>query len=233
MSISLNNQNFYELLDVASTATQDEIHRAYQKAKQTYAPNSPALYTMFTPEEAREIALMLEEAFATLSSHEARKRYDLKLLKLRNNDEPNSALYSETLPDVSLDKDGQDPGLYSSPEEEPTSKVPKEVPDGYAQTPLSVYKIDHKMEENIKHSEVFDGSFIKSVREYKKVELHDLSEKTRISTAYINAIEANDFKALPAAVFSRGFINQISKILGLDAEKASKSYMDLFKNKRS
>ena len=54
------------------------------------------------------------------------------------------------------------------------------------------------------------------MRKYKKVKLEDFSQQTCISIRYLYAIENNNYNALPAAVFVRGYIHQYCKTLNLD-----------------
>lgn len=56
-----------------------------------------------------------------------------------------------------------------------------------------------------------------------------MSEATRISRTYLMAVEGNDYKSLPAAVFVRGFVVQMARVLGLDENKVASSYMKMFK----
>ena len=60
--------NYYEILEVAIDAPPHEIHRAYQRAKTTYSSENPALYSMSSPEEARELLRLIEEAYTVLGN---------------------------------------------------------------------------------------------------------------------------------------------------------------------
>src|SRR5690349_7758654 len=71
--------NYYEILEVQQDAAQHEIHKAYQKAKTTYSQDNPALYSMFSQEEARELLRMIEEAYSVLGNQTMRKTYDESL----------------------------------------------------------------------------------------------------------------------------------------------------------
>ena len=73
MNERYDGQNYYEILEVKPTAGSSEIYSAYQRARTTYSPNSPALYSMFTPEEAKQLMALIEEAYQTLSL-QARRR---------------------------------------------------------------------------------------------------------------------------------------------------------------
>jgi hypothetical protein len=59
------------------------------------------------------------------------------------------------------------------------------------------------------------GAFLKKNREAYKISIEELSNTTKITKTYINAIETDSFIKLPAAVYVRGFITQISKALRL------------------
>ena len=79
----------------------------------------------------------------------------------------------------------------------------------------------------------WSGSFLKKVREAKKISLEDLSDYTRISRIYLHAIEQEDFQKLPAVVYVRGFLQQIAKRLKLPAEPLSLHYLERYKAGRS
>jgi curved DNA-binding protein CbpA len=75
--------NYYELLEISPTATSQEIHKAYERIRRVYEPNSVALYSLFTPEETSAIHQRIEEAYRTLIYDDNRRRYDM-LLRERN-----------------------------------------------------------------------------------------------------------------------------------------------------
>lgn len=69
-------RNYYEVLEVSTTARADEIYHSYMRAKQAYSTDSLALYSLMSPDECRNIVEMIEEAYAILSDPQKRKRYD-------------------------------------------------------------------------------------------------------------------------------------------------------------
>jgi len=76
-----NQVNYYEVLEVAYDAPQHEVHKAYTRAKATYAQDNPALYSMFTRDEARDLLKLIEEAYSVLGNHGLRRNYDDTLQK--------------------------------------------------------------------------------------------------------------------------------------------------------
>lgn len=70
------NQNYYEILEIEPNATQEEVLKAYNRARATYGNNSPALYSLFSKEEAQELLRLIDEAYVVLSNQFKRKQYD-------------------------------------------------------------------------------------------------------------------------------------------------------------
>ncbi len=60
------------------------------------------------------------------------------------------------------------------------------------------------------------GKVLRRARLAKKISLEDVSNKLCIRKAYLKAIEAGDFEALPQLSFSSGFVRSYSKFLNLD-----------------
>ncbi len=76
----IEDWNYYELLAVERTASQDEIWEAYQAALATYREGSPALYGLVSEAERALVLERVQEAFQTLRSPDKRQEYDLALL---------------------------------------------------------------------------------------------------------------------------------------------------------
>ncbi len=73
------------------------------------------------------------------------------------------------------------------------------------------------------------GAYLKKVRESLAISLEEMSSATKISKTYINALEEDQYKKLPAPVYVRGFVTQMAKILKLPYEKVAIGYMDRVK----
>jgi len=73
----------------------------------------------------------------------------------------------------------------------------------------------------------FNGELIRRVREAKGLTLHQIAEKTRISVRHLENVEADRYGDLPAPVYLRGILMNLSKELKLDSLRVSKSYLDL------
>jgi curved DNA-binding protein CbpA len=76
----IEDWNYYELLAIERTASQDEIWEAYQAALATYRQDSPALYGLVSEAERALVLERVQEAFQTLRDPDKRREYDLALL---------------------------------------------------------------------------------------------------------------------------------------------------------
>ena len=54
--------------------------------------------------------------------------------------------------------------------------------------------------------------------------IKEISDKTKIPTKFIEAIEKADFKNLPAEIFAKSQIERLFKFLGIDPSEALKDY---------
>ena len=61
-------------------------------------------------------------------------------------------------------------------------------------------------------------------RETRGIALRDISEQTRISMRYLEAIESDDYRRLPGGIFNRSFIRAYAKFIGYDEDQAVDEY---------
>lgn len=77
-----------------------------------------------------------------------------------------------------------------------------------------------------------DGRFLHAVRELRKRTLDALVEETRISMRYLHAIESNDFDALPAETFVRGYVKELARALEIHEVDVVEGYLALYRQHR-
>jgi cytoskeletal protein RodZ len=68
------------------------------------------------------------------------------------------------------------------------------------------------------------GEHLKRERELRGVSLEEVSAATRISTRFLEAMEADQWDRLPGGVFNRGFVRSIARFLGLDEDNLVAEY---------
>lgn len=64
------------------------------------------------------------------------------------------------------------------------------------------------------------GSYLRELRTQRGVSLEEISRSTRVLTGYLEALEADEFEALPAPVFTKGFIRAYCQALGVAPDEA-------------
>lgn len=225
-----NTQTYYEILEVAHTAGPTEIYNAYQRARTTYSPTSPALYTMFSPEEAEQLMKLIEEAYQTLSHQARRREYDVKLGLKTPTAPPRSTKNEPPLKYSAEDARKKVEESWVGPVRVNTAVTKKDdLPSGFARTKFSVYEIKPDLEAEIAAIETCDGAFLQKIRLYKGVTLEQMCEEIRTTKTTLGALEGNHIDALPVAVFTRGFVVSYARTLGLSEKKIADAYMKFFK----
>ena len=71
------------------------------------------------------------------------------------------------------------------------------------------------------------GDEFRSAREARGLTLSDVAEAIHIRSVYLSAIENDDWPAIGAPVYVRGFLRTYARFLGLDAESAVARFNDL------
>ena len=159
MSTEIKN-NYYEVLEVRTTATQHDIVVAYEKAKRTYSSENPALFNVFTEHEATALRSLIDEAFAVLGNQTYRNIYEKRVQAKTYTDHELSL--------AAIQKASEN--IYSSRitvQETAAEKTAEES-----------YDTNSEFESEINSQSEWNGSFLQKVREYKKVSLDVLHEKT-------------------------------------------------------
>ena len=68
------------------------------------------------------------------------------------------------------------------------------------------------------------GEQLRLAREERGIPLREISDETRISIRYLEAIESGDFKRLPGGIFNRSFVKAYARCIGYDEKEAVEGY---------
>jgi cytoskeletal protein RodZ len=63
------------------------------------------------------------------------------------------------------------------------------------------------------------GETLRDERLRRNLDLEQISQELRISTRFLKAIESDQFDKLPGGIFTKSFVRQYARLLGLDEEK--------------
>ncbi len=203
----IEDLNFYELLEVSPKASSQEIHRAYDRVRRIYEPNSIALYSLFTPEETAVIHRRIEDAYRTLVYETNRRKYDELLRSMGQ--------LSESVPAT--------PPRYQPPQEQPrpaqeanrNSNTALQQPAPASPAPVPAQPFTGE----------FTGQAIKLLREQRNLTIRQVSDITKIGSRYVELIEAEEYEKLPARPYLRGFLVLYAKVLGYEPERLASDYL--------
>ncbi len=197
---SIDEQTYYEILEVNPTASAREIQRAYERARETYNQDSLAIYSLFTDQEIRKIQAAIDEAYRVLMDDASRKTYNESHLPALGE------VLSQTVPELENDfrstKELKGIETYSPPSADVLTDLPG---TGYR------------------------GESLRRVRERLGVDLKDISAQTRIHPKVLEWIEEEAHKNLPPLVYLKGFLRAYAQCLGLDPRKVVEDYLQLTK----
>lgn len=172
----------HDLLEVDRGATDEEVRRAYKRAKEVFAADALCCYGLFDKQEIADLRVRLDEAYDVLLDPARRRPYELSVFPL------------EVAPARGTDDDRA--------QREPLPPPPDINPDTD-----------------------FTGTLLRAVRESQGLDLKDVSQTTKIGVPHLRALEDDDFGALPALVYVRGFVAEVAKLLHLDPQQVSRTYV--------
>lgn len=214
--------NYYELLEVSPSATAQEIHRAYERIRRVYEPNSIALYSLFTAEESAVIHRRIEEAYRTLVYEDNRKRYD-EMLRGR-----------QEIPEQPPAQPRQAP-RYQATAVQPTlplqsgSRYTDDLTDS-GLPPVQPSPSQHQTPGGTggpppQFTGEFTGPAVKLMREQRGMSLRNVADATKVSARYLEYIEEENFSKLPARPYLRGFLQLYAKALGYEPDRMISDYL--------
>jgi flagellar biosynthesis protein FlhG len=77
----------------------------------------------------------------------------------------------------------------------------------------------------IELAEPITGAVLRGVRERRGISLEKIADKSKVGLRYLQYIEADRHKDLPARVYLRGFLQEYARALGLEPAKVADSYL--------
>lgn len=80
---------------------------------------------------------------------------------------------------------------------------------------------------NIRKMSLTLGEKLRQAREERGISIMEVSEQTRISPLYLEAIENDDYSPLPGGIFNKGFVKTFAKYVGVDENEALQDYTRL------
>lgn len=234
-----DRQTYYDTLEIMPDASPQEVREAYVRLKSAYSKDGPALYSLLSRDDTDRLLKEIEVAYQILSSPDKRKEYDrhhglsievpevTEVPPLRATSAPNQKNVSWDIFDAPTTdfQPRSTPSSHTKPHQETIDTSLVQSARGALGNPDPTENLDPELEDLIQKELEWRGEFIRRVRESRKLSIEELAEFTKISKRYLKAIEEDDFKTLPAAVYLRGFMIQISKRLKIPGETVAAAYL--------
>ncbi len=209
----LTEQDYYTLLGISPKASFEEVRSAYDEAVSIYSADSIATYSLFTEREREQILSRLLEAYKTLTDSQLRREYNHSLVE-------NGALSS------------QDVGLLV-PEEQVTfkGKIKEVSVESLIQQGQKAKDEEQRADDT---PDLFDdqipitGKSIRMLRTAREISLEEIHKKTNIPKKTLEDIEEENFEALPALVYLKGFLKTYAYVLNIDQSQMVDGYVERY-----
>ena len=211
----IEDMNHYELLEVSPRATAQEVHKAYERVRRIYDPNSIALYSLFSPEETEKIRQRIEEAYRTLIYDENRRAYDLSLRDVDIAVPPLSPLHRPAAAPSAAKREPSSLAVPQAPHAEPRP-VPAAPPT--PTVPTAIQPVPAEITE-------FTGSVLKMLREQRGLTIQNIADITKLGGRHLEHIEDETYAKLPVRPYLRGFLVLYAKALGYEPERILADYL--------
>ena len=205
---TIEDLNFYELLEVASDASPFEVHQAYKEMYQLYHDDSLASYSFFTKEEREEILAKLDEAYSTLMDEKSRTRYDQLLIE-------SGILQKE----MQYQRDRKKSGILSDAKR-PLGNTALRIRDR-----LKPIVSSSPVIQEILTPDVLSGEDLKKIRGELGVSLEEIAEIVKVRMVYLEAIENDQFEKTLSRIFLKGFLRAYAQCIGLDPDIVARRYL--------
>ena len=216
---ALADLTHYEILEVEPTSIDEEIRRANRRVREVYGPDSMVVSGLYSKERLAGLHSRIDDAYETLIDEERRRIYDIQIFpdgqvpRRRSVTTPGPVNVERTGPVMSV--------AAALLVEEPASESP--LPPKQPLPP----------EPEIGPATEYRGALLRQIREARGIDLHAISQRTKITVSHLRAIEEESIKAMPAQVYVRGFLVEYARFLRLDVTRVLETYLPRIKISRA
>ena len=216
MTATLEETSPYEFFNLKNDATPEEIQEAYLLAVATYRPGSLATYTLVSEEEREKTLGRIEKAYQVLCDPAQRQKHDLHLSPHNSDEAPHEVrVQGQKKRKESQEKPHKHKILWSrlalllSWIRRPPTPQPQLVrlhPQSHDSSPVE------------RESSLSSGRYLQYVRKMRGLTLETISDDTKISKRYLEALEGEEYGKLPQGVYLTYILGAYAKALSLDAK---------------
>jgi len=211
---------YYELMGLDRGCTTLDINNQYEKLKKIYVSENTMLREVFDDEGLFIFNTLMDHVHKQLSDPELRREYDMEI-------EEHLGSLEGSFPETFVLNDVV--RRYNRSKKGPAKLIKKDVYGRDAEKKKTAEDLDfvdvNKVFEKY-CEEVVDGSRLKQIREEAGISLKSVISSTKISSFIVNAIENDDYSALPAQIYVKGFLKNYCKAIKINQEYSEKVVKD-------
>ncbi len=200
---------YYEILDIASNATIEDIRGAFREIQSIYDKDSLSTYSLFSTAERAAILNQAEHAFRTLTDRSKRSAYDQELLGEGKLSEKMLFSHKAKAPVPVFNTN-------TPQDNDQASRVLKQKTEG---------RKFQSLKDVIQAKDAISGKDLEQLRRLAKISLIDIFEMSRVSVATLEAIESDSTTKLPPSIYLKGFLKSYAECLDLDPLRIVPGYM--------
>jgi flagellar biosynthesis protein FlhG len=89
------------------------------------------------------------------------------------------------------------------------------------ETPM---KVEVEEPEILPETEI-TGELLKRLRESRRIDLLEISQRTKVGMGHLRSIEDERWSAMPATVYLRGFLVEYARYMRLDVGQVTRTYL--------
>jgi flagellar biosynthesis protein FlhG len=190
--------------------------------REVYGADSLVTPGLYNRERLHALHLRIDEAYESLIDEDRRRAYDQSLFpdgQVPRRRGASAPAVPGTIP----------PGLVAQGDRSAPVLL---VDDGGSGAVPAPPPAPRPPEPAIGPTTEFTGALLKQLREARGIELHAISQRTKITVSHLRALEEETVKALPAMVYVRGFLVEYARFMRLDVARVLKSYLERLKAMR-
>jgi flagellar biosynthesis protein FlhG len=203
---ALTELTHYDMIESDPSATDEEIRRAYRRVREVYGADSMVVSGLYNKERLAALHERIDAAYEVLVDEERRRAYDQEIFP----DGQVPRRRAGTPGPLGVDRTERTGPLPQIPDEPPVpAPAPRPLPPAPDITPATEYT----------------GALLRQIREARGIDLHAISQKTKITAAHLKAIEDESVKSMPAQVYVRGFLVEYARFLRLDVARVLETYL--------
>lgn len=197
----MKNNNYYEILGVASHVGSGQIQAAYRFARSLYSGEATPTYGLLSADERDHMLALVEEAYAALSNPNVRRDYDIHLAA------------------QGARGHAQEAAAPHHPEPAPVERPPARIP------PAPELPSSEPHGEPARVPEQVNGSVLKSLRESRHLTIDQIAALSKVGSRFLRALEEDRHDALPGRVFARGFLIEYARALRVSDTELVERYL--------